>query len=334
LVDERNSPFNVCSRIETDDLTLEDATTLWHRVSEEDPGAFVEQAYDLVGGQPYLLQTVFAELDIAELPDREDVFNERIDNLRVGADDHFMAMFRRVLSDQALTQIVQRLVRDGNIQNEPASADFKFAQVVGIARRDSDRLVFRNQLYAAYAGTVPQLADDSAALRPVGRPGRIPLPSDNACDFMTDTQYEEIALSSYQGAVSAYNRGSYRLALVGFGIALEAVLVEWLLSLTTAELSAKVNDAQRHAQLRFEGRENQNDAATWRLVTLEKVARANPTAVVPHIQVPQSLRDLRNLVHPAKAVTHYHAEPALEPEARSASGMLDAALRDVRANHR
>jgi hypothetical protein len=83
-----NSPFNVCERIETEDLTLAQANELRHRVEQVDADPYTQTAYELVGGQPYLLQSVFAHLQASEPQDREDAYREAVESLKNGQDDH------------------------------------------------------------------------------------------------------------------------------------------------------------------------------------------------------------------------------------------------------
>src|SRR5665213_1822525 len=60
LVQEQNSPFNVCRTVHTDDITLVQAIELAKSVN---PAVvdFVHAAHAFLNGQPYLLQTVFQE---------------------------------------------------------------------------------------------------------------------------------------------------------------------------------------------------------------------------------------------------------------------------------
>ncbi len=300
---------------------------LWRAAAEEGDSPFVDRAYELVGGQPYLLQQMMSSVASVDDPERETAFEEATELLRSGRDDHFGALFGRVLAEPALKDIVSRLVRDGAVPNEPANRDFRYLQVLGIARREGNQLLFRNHLYAEFAQGSPQLT----ATQDAGRAGTtLVVPLDGACAFMRDAELAEIALSSYRGAVTAYNAGNYRLALAGFGAALEAVLLEWLESISSTELAAKVTAA---SGADFRGRERRNNPATWRLVNMMTVARAAPSALVGAVNPHEALREWRNLVHPAEARRQYRREDELEAEARGASALLEIALREVARIH-
>ena len=147
--------------------------------------------------------------------------------------------------------------------------------------------------------------------------------------FMKDDRLREIAESLHRGATRAHNMGSYRFSLIGFGVALEALLLDVLLSAVPSNLSSALAKAGGPTILdaRYE---NPVDATTWRLVTVMRVARAG---IVPGqwLDPPDALRELRNLVHPAEMLKAYHAEPALAPESNIAAGLFHAFYRDVQA---
>lgn len=93
LIETENSPFNISKVVETTDLTLEDAMAL-AEVSEEDLVVFVQQAYDLVGGQPYLLQLLLASAS-GEPDGRQERFDLAVERLRNGIDPHVVSLFER-----------------------------------------------------------------------------------------------------------------------------------------------------------------------------------------------------------------------------------------------
>src|SRR5262249_24366272 len=141
------------------------------------------------------------------------------------------------------------------------------------------------------------------------------VPPEDAYAFMKRDELREIALSAEVGAVRSHNAGSYRLALTGFGCALEALLLDWLLSLSASDLSTAVSAAlvAREHKANFQLHEGRADPSTWRLVNLIRVAR-HVTSSVKVIEPSDALREYRNLVHPSVALSSYHPESQLQPE--------------------
>jgi hypothetical protein len=328
LVLPMNSPFNVCTRIETDDLTVDMAKELWRRVTQSDPNELADRAYALVGGQPYLLQAIFSHLASVDPTERDGEYSAIVALLSSGADGHFDGSFGQVVASQALSTIVRRIVREGSSSNEPANADFKYLIVLGVAKRDGTKIVFRNLLYQQFASSSSQLAQDfvtqgtsmSIAISPLG-----------SYDFMHDTRLKEIAESADRGGVLAYRVGNFRLALAGFGCALEATLLDWLMSINSRERQTAVNSAkvaQPAERANFNQLENESDPGTWRLVNLMRVAKFVSTGVRV-VDPPHALRQYRNLIHPAEAIKSYLPEQELRPEADAAAALLAGIRRDL-----
>lgn len=330
LVHPDNSPFNVCKRIDTEDLSLEQARELVVKVlgheevlADEGIDQQIVTAYNLVGGQPYLLQELFAQTLKADILDREAVFARTVDYIKYH-DMHISSLLSRVITDQAVSRIGARLATEGELPMLPGDSDYKHICVLGLAKREGPRLKFRNELYA-------QIAQSSAQLRPgeaIPDPGAliVALPNE-AFDFMKNPQLKEFAISAQRGAVKAFNTGSYRLSLVGFGSSLEALLIDWLTSIPPTELQAAKVKTQG---LNFTRYENANDANTWTLVNLMKVSRQVQTPLRA-VNPPDPLRDFRNMVHPGKAIKTGLNEEQLKPEAIASSGFFNMVLRDVEA---
>jgi len=321
LIDELNSPFNVCTRIETEDLSLSDAQELLASGDDTISAEYAERAYEMVGGQPYLLQYIFSRLKVAEAANRDEVIEEVIEQLRSGKDHHFEGLFSKVFGDSALADLVSAMVQEGYIPNYPADPDCKYLQVLGLAKREEGRLTFRNSMYQEFATRSPQLNEDPDREK---SPTTLIPPVDRLYDCIDQVELREITISATRGAIRAYNAGSYRLAVIGFGSALEAILIDWLSSLDKKELKTAVQSANPN----FNHYEADDDPLTYRLVNLIKVARETPNPV-DCVDPPDALRHWRNQVHPAVILKDYMPENELEPEARQASGMVQALLRDV-----
>lgn len=276
-----NSPFNVCDRIETDDLTKVQIHELLRNVHGEDVPPLVDRVYDLVGGQPYLIQEFLSRTLRADEEDWEKAFDEAVDEIQYR--DHTTHLFGRVIADQALPAIVSRMVAEGGVPMLP-DEDYQYLTVLGLAKRDGARLVFRNRLYAELAQRSPGLRPADAGPTPGAHLFRLP---DEAFSYMSDDNLKEFASSAQRGAAVAFNNGSYRLALVGFGMALEAILVDWLKTIPPAELATAIAQASTARwNTRFEDR---TDPATWRLVNLMKVAREVSTPS-HSVEPPETLR--------------------------------------------
>lgn len=317
LIDAANSPFNVCERIDTDDLTADDVNALTCDILGEEHAAVSQPIFDEVGGQPFLVQRLLSRLQGHE--GMEAALVAEIAKLRAGESDHIIDLFRKMLSEPRLAAIGARMVRDGGAPVEAADPDFRYMQVLGLARRSGANLVFRNQLYAQIAATSPQLGGTAPA------PTLAPMFPVTIAAFnkVLDAQLREIAWAAHKGAVAAYRAGANRLALAGFGGSLEAMLLDLLKRQPQSALAGIVTASG----ITLVGRERLNDPSTWNLVNLIKAA---PRAGGGQgFEPPQALREWRNLIHPTLAQRNYRPDNDLEPEARSAANLHEILLRDL-----
>lgn len=329
LVHEQNSPFNVCQQINTDDLTLDQARELATAV-HPDVAPFVENAFEVVGGQPYLLQTVFLETVRSIDASVEDAFKDTLIELPNHVANHLEGIFSKIIASPTLVEKVSEMVQSGHTRLFPADSDCSFLQTVGLAKRDGMRLVFRNRLYKEIAEGSPQLIPDRVAPAPDAPIFGL---ESSSLEFMKLDEFREVAASGYDGAAKAHQNGNYRLALIAFGSAMEAVLIDFLLGLTPPALTTAVANALAdptpNRRPNFGGRgENQNDPKTWRLVNLINVARKVQVGTkAPELS--HALREWRNLVHPAAAVQYYPDESKLKPESVAAAALFAILTRDI-----
>jgi hypothetical protein len=321
LVDERNSPFNVCELIRTESVSREAAAGLWAAGTGTQDDSVVDRVYAEVGGQPYLLQTLFARAGEVDESDRLQAVEDAVVDLRTGSDSHLEGMFGKIVSEASLTDLVSKMVSNGNVPNEPANADHRYLETLGVASRDEGRLVFSNSLYRDVAAASVQLIPESDVPTAVAQLFTLP---ESAFSHMADEHLQEIAHASYRGAVEAYRSRSYRLALAGFGASLEAVLIDFLASLDPGDL-AKAVDA---AGCNWNQHEDSTRPITFRLVNLLKTAGEMPQITTPH-EVSDPVREWRNQIHPAVALQNFHTEESLEPEARMSSALVSGLLRDI-----
>lgn len=339
LVDERNSPFNVCERVESEDLTRQDARVLWSGLESRSDAGLADRAYDAVGGQPYLLQRIFSWASSAD----PEVGVEELDRfleseIKSGEDGHLEAVFAPVLGDRRLSAIVRRLVaaHERVIPMEPANPDFRYCSVLGVVSIEGPRVTFRNPLYESFARTSPQLAVASAeessvgASATAGAQSLIPLPEE-ILHGSVDERLESFVHESYTAACLAYNESHFRMAVVGFGAALEACLLGFLLTVESGEFLQAVDNAKSAGgqhRASFNRLEDDADPRTWRLVNLIRVARQF-TAITSAIEPSDSVRTWRNLIHPAPVLEGSYTEDQLFPEAMQASGLVAAIVRDI-----
>jgi len=328
LVDDLNSPFNVCRRVDTEDLDLEQVKEL-ARVLGEEAEAVANAVYSGVGGQPHLAQHLIGTVEILENEGRPAAVSEELEALELDGCDHLTGIFGAVMSDAKLTKIVNEVASNGRVANDPANADYRFLMVLGLLKREGSFLTFRNELYRRVACASPQLGGTGATTAIVSPMYTLPL---GAFAFIGDPEYREICHSAYNGAVVAANAGHYRMTIVGFGVALEALLIDWISrraqgDVASAVAAAKV-DPSAAKKVAFNGYEDEVDPSTWRLVNLMKVAR-RLSGVRGPLDVPESLREMRNLVHPALVKKGYLPETSLSPEATAASGLVAMVMRDM-----
>lgn len=327
LVDERNSPFNVCRRVDTDDLSTHDVATLAAITLGRDEVAEVSEViYAHVGGQPHLVQTLLSL--VADMPEDQEIaaIHTEIERIAHHGNDHIDSIFRTVFSDPDLTRIAANAATEGQVVNDPANPNYKFAAVIGLMRRNDLVLIFRNSLYKRMAETSKQLRPEVVQVNGQVSPFYI-LPMTSFL-FILDDQYREICVAAYSGAVSAVNAGSYRLALVAFGVALEAMLTDFLVR-KHSDLARTIAGLQGARRPQFRPpHEIAANPTTWSLANQMKVARSIAGRYGP-AEIPEALREMRNYVHPTVMKNAYRPESELYPEAIAAGGLVGIVMRDI-----
>ena len=247
------------------------------------------------------------------------------ENLKTRGSDHTGSLFRAAVKDPALLKLATSVASSGFISNDAANDDYKFSVVIGLLKLDGQNLVFRNKLYNDIARASAQLNPE---LNGQAVQNLILHQIDIAnFSFITDLEYKEIAHSSYNGGILAASKGSLRLAIIGFGMALEAILLDWISKKKTSDITAAINASLGDAKPNF-ARQQQNDPTTWHLINLIKVAKLMKSVKSP-IDPPHSLRELRNLVHPSVIKRDYRADIALQPEVHACVGLLGIVMRDI-----
>ena len=329
MVAPQNSPFNVSRRVETEDLTQEQIAALCALVTGDDGKAAAQIVYEAVGGQPHLVQHMISAIEDNRTEAVDVTIDAEFTRLLHEGSDHLDGLFRLVFDDPPLTELARAAASGGEVANDAANNDSKYMIAVGLMKRDGGRLVFRNRLYEEAAKASAQLRPEQAADAPPQQ--HLVALSEDAFLFITDAELREIAFAAHNGGVASYNQGAYRMALVGFGVCVEAMLIAWLSQRPPVDLAAGVAAARALPQgerANFNQHEDILSASTWRLVNLMKVAR-QMNGVRGPIGLPDSIRDMRNFVHPKLMKENYLAESALQPEAMAAGAFTMAIKRDL-----
>jgi hypothetical protein len=320
LVAEANSPFNTCEHVETTDLELDDllALALKANIHATDADAVAREIFAQVGGQPYLVQRLFDTFDgtgnwVVNL-------SGAVDKLRLGNTDHIRHLFGRVLADEALVEIVRKVIQNGSVPFAPGDHDQSYLMVLGLLKLNGNGLQFRNALYEHIATSSPNFATIQQNAEEV-HAVFFTYPVEKFA-LIANVRLREIAYSAQLGAVGAYRNGGNRLALAGYGNALEAVLLNYLLQQTEAKIII-ANAACAGGG----GFHEATNPATWSLVNMMRGARA--VAGQNAVEIPENLRKWRNLVHPSVCLQDYMLDEDYAPEVATAAGLFGIVLRDL-----
>ena len=319
LIDAANSPFNVCEKIEIGDLTRDEVSELTTRTlgEREDIESIEAEIYGAVGGQPYLVQRILGRA--LDSDSCIDGISLAISELRLGQTDHIANLFSRYLADSKLARLVSQLAKLGELDNSPADPNYAFLCAGGIAKRDGTKIVFRNSVYGEVARRSPQIGNIEVAVE--NKAPIFPLRLESF-QVVSDTRLSEIAYSAQRGAVASYMSDSNRLALAGYGCSIEAILIDFLSGKTENER----RNAGRQKSCHLNRYEDYASAESLRLVNLVKIASQ---LLGSNAEVPPSLREWRNLIHPSVAIEDYMHDSVLAPEVRAAAALHEIFLRDL-----
>jgi hypothetical protein len=318
LVTEANSPFNIGERIDTTDLALSDIVQLASAAGLAEPDQTAALIHDRVGGQPYLNQRLI-QAGVGAQDPLAAISNE-LESLAEGDSDHINNLFRRVVSDEALVALVSTAVNARKVTNEAGNEDQRYLIVLGLFRREKGALYFRNKLYAEVAALSPQFAkiERSEAKRAVLFTLEV-----DAFASVASAELKEVAHCAQRGAVGAYQACSNRLALAGFGTAMEAVLIDFLQRQTPSDRASAAAQCKQTRNSWF----NPTDPTSWALVDLMRGVRS--LLGLGDVDIPENLREWRNLIHPGACLKSYKPDEDLAPEVCTAAGQLQIVLRDL-----
>ncbi|HEU5061738.1 MAG TPA: AAA-like domain-containing protein [Solirubrobacterales bacterium] len=319
--DDLASPFNVCRTVETEDLSKEAVTDLVERLGASQAAPLVDRALNLVGGQPFLLQYLFFEVergDAATSPGER--FDQAEEKLLAGDSEHLTDLLSAVVNDQPVRAIAQQVVEHDGVPFA-ATPEHRALVTLGFGRRDGSQLVARNRLYSEVASRHFLLASDQAT----AVTGKVAPPGAGSLNFMVAPDLRNIAEEMIEAGFHAYNAEHLRLAVIGLGSALEAILIDLLEQASGEELK----EAKRKAHPSFKGGENKNDPNSWRLVNLVKVADKLPSLEHASVAGAHAVRELRNQVHPALVRKAGVPQADLEADFNVVRGVLGVVIREV-----
>ena len=103
---------------------------------------------------------------------------------------------------------------------------------------------------------------------------------------------------------------------------MEAVLIDFLQRQTAADLKVASDECKNRSQF-F----NAKDASTWSLVDLMRGTRK--LLGKGDVDIPENLREWRNLIHPGAALKSYKMDADFAPEVGVAVSQLQIVLRDL-----
>ena len=323
LVDTANSPFNVCRELITENFSKTETEKLCKITLCTDENKLSKEIFDYVSGQPFLVQSLLSSVESVPETERNEELERNINIMDDGI-SHTHSIFIKVIEDPSLVSIVTDVVKNNKTPLRPADSNMKYLRILGILKKEGANLVFSNKCYANIAAKSPQLNPEKevkVALRSIfyDEP-------ESSFDFIKNAELKEIAYNAQRGAVLAFNGRRYRFALIGYGLAVEAILVYWLSNQDVKTLDAAV----KAAKAQFRGREKKHKPDTWNLVNLIAVGRAlRPGKMQIPVDISDTIREWRNCVHPAVMIKKYEPEEDLEPYALTAAGLFRTVLHQI-----
>jgi AAA-like domain len=323
VADDLTSPFNVSERIETGDLTLEEAVALVEQVGATQAGAFVDRAYGLVGGQPMLLQHLLAKAERGdEAVTAEERYEEAEAKLLMGDSDHVSDLLYSIVNDRPVRDIAREVLHREDGAPFVATPEHRMLVTLGFAHVMEGRLLPRNPLYARVAADHPMLSVED---RPAPGGVRVAPLGPGSFDFVADDYLRTFAEEQSEAGYDAYNGGHIRLALTGLGSALEAVLIDVLEQAGAAAVTKARNKAKN---TNFSSGQDKEDPGTWRLTNLVEVAHELED-LGASLLAAHAIRELRNLVHPAADREKPVPQADLDAEFKAVEGVFIALVRDL-----
>lgn len=331
MIDDENSPFNVCEVIHTRDLELAEAVSLASQAGDASLQDIAARAFAEVGGQPYLLQLLLdACANAADEDTRGQLFEAKLRSIRRGDDVHVSHLLRRLVAEEGAAELTAQ------VMSAPGGIPFSvgglhsFLRIVGIAgvtlKDGRDWLVPRNRLYRGVILASPQFSQSAPQPSPGNPDMALVMEAPEAFGVIANETLRVLAIDGYRGGVNAYNAGDYRLALVSFGGTHEAILLDMLTQLTVDDRRTACSQVALQDGSHPSGR-----PAGWNYATMIDVAHATGRVnAAQHPRLSHAVREWRNLVHPDNAAKNYQEQSDLEPEARFVVFVITKLLQSLR----
>ncbi len=320
LISGENSPFNICERLETADLSRDEVIVLSTGILGEDLGPVAgARIHAICGGQPYLAQTAIQCVQRLGVPDLDApmmLFRER--HLS-GLDGHLPSLVGQFSTDAASMNILRQLVQGFPVLFSPIELRHRKLRVAGICRSEGEFLKIRNTLYEDFLHAVPETPSLS---------GDDPAPPALALDLanfskLQDPNLREVASDAYTAGFRLLALPSKRIALSAFGASLEAILLDYALRFEPSD-----ETKARAAIHRSSGQTAPANIERWKLYQLvDGVLAVYP--ISGGAPAAHTLRNWRNLIHPAVAMGEAAPADGYGPEAYIAANWIVAVLRDL-----
>jgi hypothetical protein len=147
IADLNQSPFNVGTRLQLEDFTIEQVAELNRRYGSPLPeSAAVQRYFNLVGGNPYLVRRGLHHLATQEI--ELSAFEAQADNDEGPFGDHLRRMLASLTQDQSLCEVMRGVLRG---EPCPTAESFYRLRSAGVISGDAVREAKpRSQLYATY----------------------------------------------------------------------------------------------------------------------------------------------------------------------------------------
>lgn len=329
VIDDDNSPFNVSRIVITGDLSIKDIETLALRCGGEILQDWAGRVFDMVGGQPYLVQCLLKAVSQGSPADAEILFSTEIARLESGLDAHLPSLLRRLSSEPGADELLQQVVAAGGTGLATSGTGLaQFLQIVGATNLDDEsgvlKLRIRNSLYDRVF-RASSVIDPDSVLReaPKVDPGPViivPIAL-SSLTWIRDEHLRTIIHDSHAAAVTLASNAHYRLALTALGSAYEGMLRAFLEQMDENERSSLKTKATRPDGTAVTGGLNR-----WDFADMVAVAHQSPGL----FDVPRGnsdlVRDWRNYIHPNRARSGFQPEVHLRPEVRFVDASIEKLL--------
>lgn len=173
IANTQNSPFNVCEKVYTEDLSLQDTISLQEQVEGFSQQTLLARIYERVKGHPYLTQVILNALRPMEPEARIQKLDDTISSCLDSVSEHFANIYGRLGDDPSLVEIVDRIVVEAAVDIDPADNRYRYLQVIGLASVQGSQLLFRNAAYQQVGRRNLETRRACSPIRTEGEDGKV-----------------------------------------------------------------------------------------------------------------------------------------------------------------